>query len=571
MEESTFEPKVFQKEIAYTDKADEVKSVNIDFVDIPAGTLLFRGITLPDTEKGGDARLFLQDFLGEFKDGKYCLSPTFNVFFFPSPYVALRTYKERTKYNAIMVYQTNVSVRMVCMISPSEKVRSSYTKYNGTAPIQRCDKFTNPCRTYKTEEEMKAYMERRGYDNCIHPDFAKEEGVLGWMALASFDSIDAFRSPSKKLLEQVKKTVRNKKQKGGQNETKEETEEEKQFREAVEKELEQYKVRGRYTNYRKGKETGMGGYLESLMQRGKGYIARDLLSQLVVDNDERRGFPEIVLYPRFPHPGDEPLYTDAADEEAAANAVAELSDTFSILPLACVTATGILDAFSGDFLYSDLPAKSTNVQVNNSTKSRSINFPTAIDAIERNMKSLLDSYRDGKVIQISETKSITVKMMFDSRTGFFVLDKFFPKGLSFSHEGETIPYESLLMPLETDKEQQEALEYRYVLRNFVDSKFLDTYVLSDGTPVKRAVIFNKPKDIKFLYNQMGFDMRPIEGYYRQAAALYQKNQQGGTRKKAKKPVAEADVEADYPTKTMEAQLSSFVGPIFKNVWARRLS
>jgi hypothetical protein len=569
MEESTFEPKVFRKDVVYADKKGAVKTMKLDLVDIPAGTLLFRGITLPDTEKGGDARLFLQDFLGEFKDGKYCLSPTFNTFFFPSPYVSLRTYKERTKYNAIMVYQTNVSVRMVCMISPSKEVRSSFKKYDGTAPVQRCNNFVNPCRTYETEEEEKAYMERRGYDNCIHPDFAMEEGVLGWMALASFDSIDAFRKPSKALLEKAKQTVRNKKQKGGQNETKEETEEEKQFREEVEKELEKYKQKGRYTNYRKGKETGMGGYLESLMQRGKGYIARDLLSQLVVDNDERRGFPELVLYPHFPHPGDEPLYTDAPDEEAAANAVAELSDTFSILPIACVTATGILDAFSGDFLYSELPAKSTNVQVNNSTKSRSIDFPTAIDAIERNMKSLLDSYRNGKIIQISETKSITVKMMFDSRTGFFVLDTFFPKGLSFSHEDETIPYESLLMPLITDEQQKEALEYRYVLRNFVDTKFLDTYVLSDGTPVKRAVIFNKPKDIRFLYDQMGFERKPIEGYYRQAAALYQKNQQGGTRKKAKKPVAE--VEADYPTKTMEAQLSSFVGPIFKNVWARRLS
>jgi hypothetical protein len=571
MEESEFEAKVFQDQSVYTDEKGTVKSINLDFVDIPAGTLLFRGMTLPDTEKGGDARLFLQDFLGEFKDGQYCLSPTFNVFFYPSPYVALRTYKERTKYNAIMVYQTNVPIRMVCMISPSKQVRSSFFKYKGTAPVQRCDSFPNPCRSYTTEEEMKEYMERRKYDNCINPTFAKEEGVLGWMAIASFDSLDAFAKPSKQLLEKAKNTVRKRTQKqtGGQNEPKEETEEEKKFREAVEQELEKYKKMGRFTNYRKGKDTRMGEYLYGLKERGKGFIARDLLSQVFVDNDERRGFPEIVVYPHSPHPGDAPLYTDAADEEAAANAVAELSDTFSILPVACVTATGVLDAFSGDFLYSELPPKSTNVQVNSSTASRSISFPNAVDAIERNMKSLLDSYRKGKIIQVSESKRLSVKMMFDSRTGFFVLDRFFPKNLSFQHDGETVSYESLLMPLETDEQQARALEYRYVIRNFVDSKFLNDYILSDGTPVKRAAIFNKPKDIQFLYKQMDFEMPPtIRGYYQQAATLYQKNQKGGTRKKQKTPLE--DIEVEYPTKTMEVQLSSFVGPIFKNVWARRL-
>jgi hypothetical protein len=145
----------------------------------------------------------------------------------------------------------------------------------------------------------------KAWDNCIHPDFAREKKVSGWMAIADYDSLDNFKE-------------------------------------------------GLH-----GKETTMGKYIMDLESRLPGQGV-DLLTSTYKDKTKHRGFPELVLYPWSPHPGKENQYTEARTEEDAADAIAEMSDKFNYLPIACITERGILEAFTGDFKSGDLPAYSTS-------------------------------------------------------------------------------------------------------------------------------------------------------------------------------------------------------------------
>ena len=58
-------------------------------VTLPPGTVLFRGVKIPNTAEGDDARYFYKDYLGDPEDkDTVCLNPTHNTFFYPFPYVA---------------------------------------------------------------------------------------------------------------------------------------------------------------------------------------------------------------------------------------------------------------------------------------------------------------------------------------------------------------------------------------------------------------------------------------------------------------------------------------------------
>ena len=72
-------------------------------VDLPIGTLLFRGVKLPDVANGDDARLFVREFLGMPNGDSFCLSPVTNVFFYPFPYVAFGADHVGVKFNAAEV------------------------------------------------------------------------------------------------------------------------------------------------------------------------------------------------------------------------------------------------------------------------------------------------------------------------------------------------------------------------------------------------------------------------------------------------------------------------------------
>jgi len=67
------EPLLFQKQVAYTKANGSAASVKVPLIDLPVGTLLFRGVTMPDLAKGDDARLFVREFLGMPNGGSHCM------------------------------------------------------------------------------------------------------------------------------------------------------------------------------------------------------------------------------------------------------------------------------------------------------------------------------------------------------------------------------------------------------------------------------------------------------------------------------------------------------------------
>jgi hypothetical protein len=313
--------------IPYTKASGGTARIDVPLVEIPAGTILFRGLQLPNPKKDEDPRLFVRDWLGYPMGERFCMTPTHNTFFYTSPFVPFGAHTVGEWFNAIMVYQTVKTLKLVCMIGPSKWVRGGkeIKALDGTAPIQRCDKFDYSCLPDKQSKEAKKEKEMKAWDNCIRPEFAQEKGVAGWMAIADFDSLD-------------------------------------NFKEAL-----------------KGKDTTMGKYIIELESRlpGKGI---DLLTSTYTDESNHRGFPEIVLFPWSPHPGPENQYTEARTEEDAADAIAGMSDMFNYLPIACITERGILEAFTGDFKAGDLPAYATSATPGRVTRA----------AIDKNLANYLE-------------------------------------------------------------------------------------------------------------------------------------------------------------------------------------
>jgi hypothetical protein len=332
------EPLLFQKQVAYTKANGSAASVSIPLVDLPIGTLLFRGVTMPDLAKGDDARLFIREFLGMPVGGSHCLSPVTNVFFYPFPYVAFGADHVGVKFNAIEIYVVVKPLRIAAMVKPSDWIRGGAIKdFDGTAPIQRCDKFDFPCRVLNPEEKAKE-DEAKTWDNCIRPEFAAAEGVAGWMAMADLDSLDVFSQKPKPPVT----------------------------------------------------ETSMGRYLRELEGRMPGKVS-ELLPLFMTDNRKHRGVPEIVLFPWSPHPGPQTVMTDAANELESADAIAEMADRFNYLPIACITQNGVVEAFEGDF-------KASNI---GSTDKASPDVRAAIDGhqasfLERLMVDGIDIPRSGR-------------------------------------------------------------------------------------------------------------------------------------------------------------------------------
>ena len=113
------EPAVAIQKTPYKTASGLDKELDLPFVDIPAGTLLFRGIRLPDIAKGDDTRYFVRDFLGDPVGDSFCMTPVHNVFFYPFPYIPFGAHTVGKRFNAINVYVTRKTMRIVCFIAHS--------------------------------------------------------------------------------------------------------------------------------------------------------------------------------------------------------------------------------------------------------------------------------------------------------------------------------------------------------------------------------------------------------------------------------------------------------------------
>lgn len=402
-------------------------SLSVPLFEIPAGTLLFRGVQLPNPKKDEDPRLFVRDWLGYPRGDRFCMTPTHNTFFYTTPYVPFGAHTVGDWFNAIMVYQTVKDLRVVSMISPSKMTRGGkeIKSLGGGAPIQRCDKFDYSCFESKTAAEAKKEKELKAFDNCINPTFAAETNTSGWMAIADYDSLDNFKEGLK------------------------------------------------------GKNTTMGKYIIDLDKRlpGKGI---ELLTSTYTDGTNHRGFPEVVLFPWSPHPGTENQYTEARTEEDAADAIAEMSDRFNYLPIACITERGIVEAFTGDFKAGDLPRYATTAVPGALTRK----------TIDRLQAQYLDKLTSTGV-DIEGLGNARAK--FDSRTGFYVMDAFTG---SYQTSSFTVkPYTDFLFEYETREDKEKVLEYKVKYRTFFLENFGQDDSLLDGNVVRRNFVFDRPPEL----------------------------------------------------------------------------
>jgi hypothetical protein len=126
---------------------------------IPKGTLLFRGVKNPKSDFAGIPQ----------PDGTYKLTPDYNVFFYPYPFIAdldPEHYNDFTKYNnSVEVYETQVPIQIVSLISPSRFTRAH----------RMLNQFLTGCKG-------------REYDPCFMKEFRdKYPMILGMEAIGGSD------------------------------------------------------------------------------------------------------------------------------------------------------------------------------------------------------------------------------------------------------------------------------------------------------------------------------------------------------------------------------------------------
>ena len=269
---------------------------NISIITIPAGTILFRGIRIPE-----DPLAFYTDYLGTPVDGALCLKPTHNVFFYAHPLVSFGVHEVGKTYDAMQVVVLVKDVQVICLMRPSALVRGSPKGFPSSAPIQRCSVFKESC-TQLTEKEVDALS----YDNCLLPSYQRSSGTRGWMAIANMDSIEPTVKPG---------------------------------------------FEGTMAPYLRGLEKrfpGVGSLLAASTYMDATRAERG--------KQPRNGFPEVVLYPYATAPSDTNLYQECTSETMAMALLSKhaKNDNLLYLPLATVTQSGVVDMVSGHFSFGRL-------------------------------------------------------------------------------------------------------------------------------------------------------------------------------------------------------------------------
>lgn len=425
----------------------KVGDTTLPLVTLPAGTVLFRGIQLPEQAK---SRELFRDYLGDPQNADdVCLSPTHNVFFYPFPTVAFGVDRVGARYKAIQAVVLVHPVTVVTTIAPSELVRGSTKSFSGTAPFQRCasvapkgasvapkgaisvtpkgsfkDKgkitpLATPCHPL-TPKELQALE----YDNCLHPMYQASSTTRGMMAIAKLDDL----------------------------------------------------------NPEAGKETAMVKYIRDLEARRPRAGAEALLWAYTDNADAYKtkiphiGFPELALYPYRDHAGLAPL-TRKVPTDAAAQLLLEKearADNLNYLPLATITKDATIDMVEGLFNYERL-----GLAANAFTTPA----PQQQPAIEKRTLEFVDR---------AQTAGITLpfygggKMMFDLRTGFFVMMQMVPTD-----------YTRFLVPLDTDAARKSVRDYMIMFRTYNPAKFAR---LESDYAHARQFVFSRPPLLKPLFD-----------------------------------------------------------------------
>ena len=473
-------------------------SRTIYLVDLPAGTILFRGERVPDATE--NELNFYRDFLGTIGvEGKYCMAPNYNVFFYPFPFVPFGVRGYGKRFNAIQMYVTRKKVTVVCMISPSTQVRGNPKGYDMAMPIIRCNNLVEQLGREDvlcgvTGEKRKDKLRQMTYDNCLNPNLlGKGVPLNGWMAIAENDSIDIF--------ERDKKTGRKK-----------------------------YEMLPKFSP--------LGTYLKQFTRRAQTYTRSisqlpEVLSWMYKDANPKphphRGYPEIALHPWSPHPGNEMIYTDVKTVEEALDFIEKNSSRFTYLPLACFTKSQTLDGIGTDYKVSNIDPQTNRSKWSRMSKEDAKKVPKeqreAAEKEAAEASKQRHETREGIEKQIHQYMRVAMeegldipgiglsKIVFDTRTGFYVLDSFIRKRKPVLIDEETkehiMDYTKVLMKLETEQERENAMDYNIIYNKYNPQKFLRPSLLyQDGPSVYRAFIFERPEDHMQVYTNLD-EKRPL--------------------------------------------------------------
>jgi hypothetical protein len=484
---------------AFKDAAGVDQTVDLPLVTLPAGTVLFRGVKIPDVSAAQDVRYLYRDFLGNPEaDGVVCMSPVHNVFFYPLPHIAFGTHTIGQTFTMLELVVLVHPVNVVCAISPSSWVRGQGQRYSGTAPWQRCGNFDGPevdCHPPSMTE-----FQAKGYDNCLLPEYQVRSGTRGWMALADLDSLN----PKKKSWGSTKPIAM--------------------------------------------KDSTMGTYIRNLYSR-QPEEATQLLLKAYKDDHQHAGFPEIALYPYKTHQGRQLITRRCSSDSDAIRIIAQEAnaDNLNYLPLALITQDGVIDMVNGYFSYSRLGLTGDRIK-----NTRFFNAYTAQMNIEKHTMDYM---------KLLQEKGITLpfygktKLSFDSRTGFYIFPTVVPSNLKLkipenilyknlnaatpsnaekkAYENEL--YRNFCMSLETEEDKRRVRIYEIMFRSFLPEHFLEKYGLEPGYGRRRAFVFERYPFLDPLFKELEVAFpKSLMGPLGRAGALYRK--ETGKKKKEKPQV-----------------------------------
>jgi hypothetical protein len=433
---------------------------DLALVTLPPGTVLFRGLKIPNQAAGVDPRIFYRDFLGD-PEGRdnVCMNSTHNTFFYPFPYVAFGADQVGQDFDMMIMVVLVHPVNVVCSISPSRSVRGTAKGFSGDAPFQRCDGIVSKIpRCHPLTEKEK---EDSQWDNCLNPKYQVASGTRGWMAIAQRDSLNT-------------KVVREWGKVGAPK-----------------------------------SETYMWEYMNGLKSRHPDVCA-DLLASSYTDSNKNNGFPEIVLYPFKTHLGEKPYKQKCSSVATAIRLMQKEAekDNFNYLPVAAFTKDGVIDMVNGFFTQETL-----GVSANAFSTSAASKQPAIESVIKSHMEKL---QTQGLVLPVYGPGALS----FDTRTGFYILPQVVPRSLVVVNKDQEesakkqapVPYSRLCIPLANETDKRRATNYKMMFRNFSLLNFMKIYGIETKFGLNRAMIFERPPVLSALFKLFGLGM-PKEFIY----------------------------------------------------------
>lgn len=434
---------------------------DLALVTLPPGTVLFRGLKIPNQAAGVDPRLFYRDFLGD-PEGRdnVCMNSTHNTFFYPFPYVAFGADQVGQDFDMMIMVVLVHPVNVVCSISPSQSVRGTAKAFSGDAPFQRCDGLVAKIpRCHPLTEKEK---EDSQWDNCLNPKYQVASGTRGWMAIAQRDALNT-------------KVVREWGKAGAPK-----------------------------------KETYMWEYMNGLKARHPD-ICTDLLASSYTDHNKNNGFPEIALYPFKTHLGEKPYKQKCSSVATAIRLMQKEAgkDNFNYLPVAAFTKDGVIDMVNGFFTQETLGLSANAFNTSAASKQ---------PAIESIIKAHMEKLQTQGIVLPVYGRGL---LSFDTRTGFYILPQVVPRSLAVVNKDQEehhqkkqgpVPYARLCIPLANEADKRRVTNYKMMFRNFSLLHFMKNYGIETKFGLNRAMIFERPPILSALFKLFGLGM-PKEFIY----------------------------------------------------------